>query len=146
MSLHLQLDAASSNEDIDSLLNDQEYMTLVNTSRWSITDSINIQSKNILIQGLIIDEVLGKRSCQIESLRKGLGTLGVLSLCQRYPQQSQCLFVYSETKVQFSTFEKLIVAPVDQDERKAEVFEWFLMYLKTRESEETGIYRKLERV
>lgn len=78
----------------------------------------------------------------MDSFRKGLGMLGVLSLCQKYPQQLQCLFVYKETKVQFSTFEKLIIVPDEKDERKTEVFEWFLMYLKARESEETGIDNK----
>ena len=135
--LTLKLDDATSDEDIDLLLNEPKYMALVDSSRWSATTAINVSMKSSLIQGLIVEEVIGKRRGQMENLRKGLAKFGsMLSICQRYPQKCKTLFVYSEREVLYTDFLKLM-API-HDDRHSEVLQWFRDYLKAREKEKTG--------
>ena len=96
--LILKLDDAASDEDIDLLLNEPKYMALVDSSTWSATTAINVSTKSSLIQGLVVEEVIGKRR-QMENLRKGLAKFGsMLSIFQRYTHRSArlCLCIVRE--------------------------------------------------
>lgn len=53
-------------------------MAIINSSGWDFTRVINLKSKGDLVQGLIFEEVVGKRERQLAALRKGLRYLGVL--------------------------------------------------------------------
>ena len=69
-------------------------MAIINSSGWSLTSEITLQSKHDLIQGLIYDEVVGKRDRHIHALRRGLQRLGVLDMLKQYPNQTRQLFLY----------------------------------------------------
>ena len=66
------MDGANTEADIDEVLDNPSSMSIINSSGWDITVPINIQTKDRLIQGLIYEEVIGKRERQITALRKGL--------------------------------------------------------------------------
>ena len=97
----------------------------------------DVCTKSSLIQGLIIDEVIGKRQAQIGSLRRGLGKFGILSLCQKEPEMCKPLFVQVEKELTYKDFENMMIKPVTEEHE--EVFRWFLTYLKARENEKSGL-------
>ena len=133
------MDDASSDEDIDILLNEPNYMSLVDSSRWSTTASINMNTKGALIQVLIMDEVIGKRQIQMENLRKGLTKFsGFFSLCQKYPEKCKSLFVYTDQDVTYDVFLKLMAPVFDNTGTHGDILTWFTDYLKEREREKTG--------
>lgn len=53
-----QLDAASEESDIDSILDKQENMAIINASNWSPVRAITIVSKADLLQELVYSEVI----------------------------------------------------------------------------------------
>ena len=137
----LQLDDATTNEELDAIFNHQQNITLVDASRWSTTTSINIKTKSQLIQDLIIEEIIEKRR-QMDSLRKGLGKFALLSICQTHPDKCRSLFVFSARKVTFQDINNLIHEPVAGNEESMNVFEWFMTYLQSRQDEESGMISK----
>ena len=131
----LQLDMASTKDEVDELLSRREFMTIVDSSRWSLTATITLATKSQLIQRLIIDEVIEKRRQQMENLKKGLERLEVLSICLEHPEVCKSLFVHSKREL---TLTSLWLIRCD-DIQNSTVFVWFKDYLRSRESEKTGI-------
>lgn len=97
----LQLDVAKTDE---AIIDDANNLAIINLSQWP---AINTETKSHLIQLLIIDEVIGKRSHHIERFRKGLANLSVLSHFQSQFETMKNLFVYSECDLSIDTFLKI---------------------------------------
>ncbi len=53
----LQMDEASTQEDIDGILDVPEYLEVINGSGWPCTEMILISNKSEIVQGLITEEV-----------------------------------------------------------------------------------------
>ena len=75
--IYMQLDSVISPDDLEAILDNPAFMTVINQTGWSPTRPITPSSKNVLIQGLIVDEVIKKRAKQIEDFKKRLSNLGV---------------------------------------------------------------------
>ena len=69
-------------------------MSIINASGWDLTKKITCVTKNSLVRGLIIDEVIGKRERQMCAVSNGLEWAGFLDLIRQYPEKMRPLFVY----------------------------------------------------
>lgn len=56
----VQIDNGQTDEDIDSILEESENMSIINSSGWPVTQQITLANKTALLQGLIFDEVIAK--------------------------------------------------------------------------------------
>ena len=74
-------------------------MTIINGSGWGLTTEITLHTKHDLVQGLIYDEVVGKRERHIRALRRGLERLGVFDMILKYPDQTRELFLHQVIKI-----------------------------------------------
>jgi len=59
-----------------------------------ILQRITCVTKNSLVQGLIIGEVIGKRERQMWAVSNGLEWAGFLALIHQYPEKMHPLFIY----------------------------------------------------
>ena len=70
----LQLDNATSQDDINDIIDDPRYMAIVNSSGWPTTKSITTASKSEFLQQLTLNEVILKRQHAIKAV-PGTGPL-----------------------------------------------------------------------
>lgn len=84
---------ATSDDELDQLLDDPAYSTLLNHSSWSLTDPVNRSNKHALLQQLILEEVIIRREVNLKAFRRGLQVLGLCDLLEHHPQSLQPLFV-----------------------------------------------------
>lgn len=129
------MDSAATNEEIDGLLEQDKYMTLVNASGWSVSTPINLSTKGALLQGLVWDEVVGKRERQVRAFRKGLDRFGLLDMIVRHRDLAEELFVFHESTLSLAEFKNLMSSePPDKETqpKQAKAYQWFLDYLQER--------------
>ena len=50
----VQIDNAQTEEDIDSILEESENMSIINSSGWPVTQQITLANKTALLQGLFL--------------------------------------------------------------------------------------------
>lgn len=74
------MDEASTQEDIDAILDVPEYLEVINGSGWPCTQIVAISNINEIVQGLIAEDVIRKRMKSMDDLRKGLSIVGILPL------------------------------------------------------------------
>ena len=96
---------------------------------------ITTANKAEVIQGLIMDEVIRKRETK---LRRGLDTLGVLSLIVTHPDHFSQLFTSSGSKLSADAMKKLIVTPASMTDEQRLAAQHFFDYLLSRENEPPG--------
>ena len=72
------LEGATTEEDLDIVLNKPENMEKINNTQWDIAEAISIKSKDKLVQGVIYDELVLKRTEQLNTIRDGLAYIGLL--------------------------------------------------------------------
>ena len=121
-------------------------MTIVNTSGWSITKEITLQSKNMLIQNLIYDEVIGKRERYIRALRRGLTHLGVLDMLLSNQEKTSQLFLHQVCSLQLlKMYSCIINCPTvtprvnnDREHRTMHILAVYTLYKLFKEGGATG--------
>ena len=106
--LYIYCDDAHSEEELDGILDNPEYMAIINASGWPLTRCIDLASKSSLLQGLIMDELIIKRSNQVAAFRKGLQHFGLLELCKKHPSLSRELFTASSKHLNADAFLALV--------------------------------------
>lgn len=82
VSLNSQMDKATTNGHIDSILDTSEYMEIINCSGWPCTEPITMYNKPLLLQGLITEEVIRKRVRPMNEMREGLRLVGLFPFLQ----------------------------------------------------------------
>lgn len=124
---------AKTDEEIDSILSVPENMTIINSSKWSPVQPINIMTKSTLLQQLIYEEVIDKRHCQLNGMKKGLEYFGLVSLCKRYPEKLCPILVHQEKPLEASTFINLFnLTWSSLEANEQQIIQWFFDYLKER--------------
>lgn len=89
------MDAATTDEEIDSLLDLPSNTFIINASGWSITENVTIEKKYKLIQHLLIEEVITKRRKNLQAFCLGMECLGVDFLVRSHPELMKEIFVHS---------------------------------------------------
>lgn len=116
-------------------------MTIINNSGWDHTNPVNLHTKDNLVQGLIVDEVIGKRERQLRAMRRGLQHLGVLDLLLKHPKQTEELFIYKAGAghVCFTTIRSCLTTKQTTSSCEQQAMEWLLEYLEARDMSGTII-------
>lgn len=133
----VQIDNAQTEEDIDSILEESENMSIINSSGWPVTQQITLANKTALLQGLIFDEVIAKRQDHIAAFQKGLEKLKVMALVIKHPQQMRKLFVYSDEILDADQLLSLIETPLTTPVTH-QTWVWCKEYIVERSTEKTG--------
>ena len=76
------LEGATTEEDLDIILNKPENMEKINNTQWDIEEAISIKSKDKLVQEVIYDDLVRKRTKQLHAIREGLAYIGLLPWLQ----------------------------------------------------------------
>ena len=132
----MQIDAANTNEDINNIVDEPKYLSLVNCSGWNPTKCINNNSKHEFLYLLIKEEVILKRITSMDALINGLERLGVVTLLRTHPQVFKELFTYNARPLTASGFVSLMTpcSLSDMPMDHIQAYKWFLEYLKARET------------
>ena len=126
-----KMDEASTQEDIDAILDVPEYLEVINGSGWPCTQTVAISNKNEIVQGLIAEEVIRKRMKSMDDLRKGLNVTGILALMGSYPAQLKKFFVDGDNTITAEEFKrqfsKECVMPIEYP--ACQVYKWYMEYI-----------------
>ena len=111
-------------QEIDSILDNTAYMTIVNSSGWNLTKMIT----------LVEEEVLLKRLGAMDAFRRGLDKLGIIDLLKKHPDEISKL---NQNKLDAEMFTDLMETPPPSpadDIQNITAHKWFLEYLLEREN------------
>ena len=124
---------------MDAVLDEEKYMSIINASGWDLTKKVTQVTKNNLVQGLIVEEVIGKRERRMCAMKNGLEWAGFLDLIRQYPEKMRPLLVHCGSELTYNQFQALIYsAPPSQPvERRA--YEWFFEYIAQCAQESAGM-------
>ena len=126
----------SDQESINQLLDEDKYMAIVNASGWPTTKMITLINKAEFLEGLIIHEVINKRDMQITAFGKGLEQLGLLTLIRNHPETLKPVFVHkSKASITAEGFLDLLSSSRPNDANHLRVYEWFVNFIKSRDTE-----------
>ena len=92
----MQLDNATTDNQIDNLLDLPTNTFILNASGWSITENVTVEKKYTLIQHLLIDEVITKRRKNLQAFCLCLQSLGIDFLMHVYSDLMKEIFVHSD--------------------------------------------------
>ena len=120
-------------QQVDTLMEKESSMAIVNASKWPSTQPITNLTKHALLQKLVVEEVIRKRDDHILSFRKGLDILDFIGVIQHFPEQCKQLFVFSETLLTAAKLRGLIGTPRPEGCKQQQVYDWFCSYLDERE-------------
>lgn len=107
MCTHSQLDKADTEDSIDATVDKPSMMMIINSSRWSVIETITKNNKDALLQQLTLKEVVIRREASILAFQRGMHVLGVSQLIRCYPTLMRPLLVAEEkmlTSEQFMSF------------------------------------------
>eukprot|EP00794_Sanderia_malayensis_P010423 gene10423-11515_t len=91
-----KVDSAENNEQINTTLDNDVYIEIINQSQWPTGRLINMKTKHRFVQQLIMNDVVFQRMPQILALRDGLQSLGVVEMLAMYPEYCRQLLIYRE--------------------------------------------------
>lgn len=135
------MDEASTQEDIDAILDVPEYLEVINGSGWLCIQTVAISNINEIVQGLIAEEVIRKRMKSMDDLRKGLSIVGILPLMGSYPAQLKKFFVDGDNAITAEEFKrqfsKECVMPTEYP--ACQVYEWYMEYITEGEKTSEGL-------
>ena len=126
---------ASSEDEIDQLIDQPANCYILNACGWSLTEPIVPSNKLQFLQQLMVDEVLNKRERNLKAFMCGLQVLGIIELVKAHPDLTRQLFVSEKKTMTPECFMKLVVSvcPAKPDERRA--FGFFEKYVSTLNGE-----------
>ena len=131
----LQLDQASTQNEIDAVLDQPTFLSIVNQSSWGHVQAVTMSSKHSFLQLLIWDEVIQHRLVNIHALMKGLNCLGYLQLVKDHADQLINLFVHKAgplTAAQLLAFLKPSITGTEEKRQALQFFKDFILYLESK--------------
>ena len=140
-SLIIQIDAATTNVELDNIVDEPKFLSLINASGWNTTIPINSATKNEFLQKLIHEEVLLKRLPAMDAFSKGLETLGVITLLRKHSQLKE-LFLHVHKELTADMFASLTETPVPTEVEHTKIYKWFLEFIKAREMSTSKYYKQ----
>lgn len=73
------LEGATMEEDLHIILNKPENMETINSTQWNVVEAVSIENKDTLVQEVSYDELVRKRTEELNVIRDGLTLVGLLS-------------------------------------------------------------------
>ncbi len=124
----MQMNVANSNGEVNTLLDEAQYMALVNASGWPTSKVVDVNSKNDLLQQLLVNEVIRNRAKQMQLFRRGLKILGFHQLVLLYPNKSEVLFLYQQSPFTGKQFLELVTSPEPEQQSEKTAYQYFIEY------------------
>lgn len=121
----------SSQSEIDELLDQDQYLAVVNSSGWPPTKMLTLKNKAEFLDGLVL---VSKREPAIAAFGKGLELLGVLTLLRQHHETMKAALVYSPTKLSAQEFCNLIQSKSPLGHQKLQVYRLFIDYVHDRDT------------
>lgn len=126
-----KVDDAQTDEDINSLLDDPKYSTIVNRSGWPVGRVLNLKSKGDFITSILVEELVDKRIQLLQNFREGLDHFSLLKLMKESPNLWKPFFLTEgPTPLSADVFMNLVEPPTEPDELQAKAYELFLEFSK----------------
>ena len=120
-----QIDKASTEDDLDSVIDEPNSMSIINNSAWGITEPVTVLNKTRLLQQLILEEVIIKREHNMRAFLKGLVYLGVNELLTKHPELMRDFFCDNNQELSAEKFFQLIKDPILNDDRAKVAYDFF---------------------
>ena len=128
------MDAASTQEELDEIMDEPSYQVIINSSGWPCQRLITPRSKGTFLNGLVVGE-FQKRSHLMRHFANGLSVLGLYDTICSHPNELQSVFVHKGGKLTTEAFLGIIKSPKPDDEKKSQAYDWFVAYIKERGSQ-----------
>jgi len=119
-----------SDDDIANLFNSSEapaYEQIIGLSEWDQNVAINTNNKSILIDILVYEEVITRRSGKIKAIKEGLSMLGVADYL--HLQVMKELFTGKPAKVTAENLVRIIDWPVVTEPKKCQAITFFNSFI-----------------
>eukprot|EP00794_Sanderia_malayensis_P014536 gene14536-16039_t len=135
-----KVDSAENNEQINTTLDNDVYIEIINQSQWPTGRLINMKTKHRFVQQLIMNDVVFQRMPQILALRDGLQSLGVLEMLATYPEYCRQLLIYREDALTPDNFIYNVLTKASQaepeDPVKKVAHKFFMQYVLTESQDD----------
>ena len=127
-----ELDEAKTEEALHGVLETRPksaaFWEVINTSEWSNTELINFENKGCLVHELIHNELVRCRKDQLDSLRKGLESLGFLFMLKMHRKVTVHVLSFCKIELTADIFIAFLKSnPSSSAERQA--YQWLLYYI-----------------
>ena len=127
-----ELDEAKTEEALHGVLETHPksaaFWEVINASEWSSTELIKIGNKGCLVHELIHNELVRRRKDQLDSLRKGLESLGFLYMLKMHRKVAVHVLSFRKIELTADIFTAFLKSsPNSNAERQA--YQWFLDYI-----------------
>ena len=133
----LQLDHASTVDEINTVIDDPRYAGILNSCGWPTTKCITATSKTEFLQCLVHNEVIHKRLGAIQAFCQGLEHLNVVTLLRQNVDVMKPVFLCQKESLTPEAFLSLISTPKPNNETKGLVYDWFVEYIRSTSKEAT---------
>ena len=132
---HTQLNDASTEDEVDDILDNPSYAYILKSCGWCITKPITLSNKMQFLQHLVQDEVIAKRERNMKAFVCGLDCLEFGELVRQHPEMTRSLFVAAQSAtISAKVFLSLISSnrPAESKEhaRAFDYFKDFIAYLE----------------
>ena len=127
-----ELDEAESQQKLHYILETHpksaSFWEVINSSEWSCTEVINLENKGCLVHELIYNELVRRRKDQLDSLCKGLESLGFLRMLKMHHDVAVHVLSYHVLELTAEIFSSFLQShPITNAEKQA--YQWFLDYI-----------------
>ncbi len=119
-------------EEIDTIVDEQKYLAIINSSNWPTTKVINTSTKYQLMQHLLECEVYQKRQMAMACLAKGFQYFNLLPLIKRNVQ-AIIEHVKGATKPSVQKILSAITCEMTGNESREKAFGFFKSYIKAKD-------------
>ena len=129
----IQLDKADAESEIDTLLENPAYIAILNNSRWSIIDAVDMSNKDALSQLLIAEEVIVRREANLKAFCRGLNVVGFADLIEKWPNLMRPLLVTEDFEITSTIFKGLIKSQKPSSPAESRAYDMFMNFISSIE-------------
>ena len=127
-------DACENNADVQALLEQNKmseaFWQLINSSQWPKVQLIDINTRDFLMQHLIYHELLTSRKNELDELKQGLKSVGLLDLVAKNAEMCKVLFCADKSQqINADVLNEMMppITPSNFAEEQSQ--KWFFDYL-----------------
>lgn len=121
---------ASTEDEIDVLLDVPAHSYILNNCGWKITEPITPVNKLHFLQHLIYNEIITQREANLKSFYSGLNSLGVGDIVKAYSSLTKSIFVTeSACPITVREFVSLISSKRPTIPLHMKVYDYFIQFL-----------------
>lgn len=127
--MSLQFNKATTEDEIDAILDKPSCMMILNHSSWSILEAITKANKDVMLQQLILEEVIIRREANLKAFRRGMRVLEITDKLQEYSHLLRPLFVAEEHAITASQFKGWIESERPSDPEQGHAYDMFMEFV-----------------